>query len=228
MARPTSQKPQVLIYVLRRDVRLSDNPIFHRASFFASAADTRSGLPKSRDREDSLISGNNSTHFTHLLPVYVFPANQVEVSGFISDKSERCPHPEARSQVAGVWRTGPHRAKFMAEGAWNLKENLERLGCGSGLEIRVGKIPDVVEQMLDWYADGNDGGSRAEVAGIWMTAEVGTEEHEDDRRVKDIAERRGVDFKVWKDEKYYIDECVLPLLLNTPTKPPLRYKLTIS
>lgn len=211
-------KPRILIYILRRDVRLSDNPIFHCASL--SSAKTRvdspdpSATPNTRDSEDFLTSDTDTPKFTHLLPVYIFPANQVEVSGFLPSPTPPSPYLEARSRIAGIWRTGPHRAKFTAEGVWGLKQRLDGLGCGSGLEVRVGMIGEVVEHMLDWYSQGKDeaGDKRADVAGIWMTNEEGTEEKHDEMEVKKIAEQSGVAFKVWDDVKYYIDECVLPHL----------------
>lgn len=84
---------------------------------------------------------------------------------------------------------------------------LGNLGCDSGMEVRVGMIKDVVEHMLDWYEETVDG-SRGEVAGIWMTSEEGTEEEHDEGEVRQLAKKRGVELKVWDDEKYYIDECV--------------------
>jgi deoxyribodipyrimidine photo-lyase len=215
MSAAAATRPRVLIYLIRHDVRLSDNPIFHAASLCVEQE--RGGSESSQDtrsREDSLISHEDVPAFTHLLPVYIFPAHQVEVSGFVPAGSERCPYPEARSQVAGVWRTGPHRAKFMAQGVWDLKERLENLGCDSGVQVRVGMVGDVVEHMLDWY-DGDDGdGKRAEVAGIWMAGEEGTEEKIDEAEVKRLADERGVELKVWGDEKYYIDECVLSFAIS--------------
>ncbi|KAF2873082.1 DNA photolyase, FAD-binding/Cryptochrome [Massariosphaeria phaeospora] len=204
-------KPRVLIYIVRRDVRLSDNPIFHNASLSSLRHNTTlnsSKISEKLNRADSPVSDGHIHNFTHLLPVYVLPANQIEVSGFVSSSADRCPYPEARSQVAGVWRTGPHRAKFLAEGVWNLKEALESLGCGSGLEVRVGMIGDVVEHMLDWYSDttSNTGGQRSDVAGIWMTAEEGSEEKDDEKAITSIAEARGIECKIWDDEKYYIDD----------------------
>lgn len=206
------KKPRILIYILRRDVRLSDNPVFQRASLLFSnndAVSSSSEFPKTHSREDSLILDHDLPDFTHLLPVYIFLANQVEVSGFLSSSADISPYPEARSQVAGIWRTGPHRAKFIAEGVWDLKERLEGLGCGSGLHITVGMMGDVLRDLLDWYAVEKDGdGTKAEVAGIWITNEEGTEEKDDEEVVRNIANERGINFKVWEDEKYYIDECV--------------------
>lgn len=209
----SKEHARILLYILRRDIRLSDNPIFHFASHQANQTKSRTS-PSNSDRRDydgSLTSEHGDAPFTHLLPVYIFSANQIEVSGFLSSPSDQCPYPEARSQVAGVWRTGPHRAKFIAEGVWDLKQKLEGLGCGSGLEMRVGRVSDVVSHILDWYStDGHPDDNIAEVTGIYMTDDYGTEEKGDVGAVRKIAEQHNVDFQVWDDEKYYIDECVIP------------------
>jgi deoxyribodipyrimidine photo-lyase len=204
----SNENPRILLYILRRDVRLSDNPIFTAAARHV----TRQQDPKSpsnldtRTRDDSLTSEHRGTSFTHLLPVYVLPAHQIEVSGFLSSPSDQSPYPEARSQIAKLWRTGPHRAKFMAEGIWDLKQSLEGLGCGSGLQIRVGMIGDVVKNILDYYS--KSGTSKGEISGVWMTADESIEEKEEEDIVRGIAKQNEVDFKLWSDEKYYIDECV--------------------
>lgn len=215
-------KPRVLIYILRRDVRLSDSPVFHAVSIDTPKEENSLASlqnPDARPREDSLVSQHDVQPFTHLLPVYVIPANQVEVSGFLDAEADRSPYPEARSKIAKVWRTGPHRAKFMAEGAWDLKKQLENLDCGSGLEVRVGMVGEVVEHMLDWYAEGKEiGNNRAAVTGIWITGDEGTEEKSDEAEVEAIARERGVGFKVWEDEKYFIDECVQPYGLLTTSR----------
>lgn len=204
----SSENPRILLYILRRDVRLSDNPILTAAARQVTRQqDSKS--PSDFDthtRDDSLISEHRGTLFTHLLPVYVFSAQQVEVSGFLSTPSDRSPYPEARSHVAKLWRTGPHRARFIAEGAWDLKQSLEGLGCGSGLEIRVGMVGDVVKNILEYYSKG--GGSKGEISGVWMTADESVEEKEEQDVVKRIAKENGVDFKLWSDEKYFVDEYV--------------------
>jgi deoxyribodipyrimidine photo-lyase len=64
----------------------------------------------------------------------------------------------------------------------------------------------VVEHMLNWYAEeGRDG---VEVAGVWMTSDESTEEKNDEQRVRNLAKARKINFQVWKDEKYFIDEYV--------------------
>jgi deoxyribodipyrimidine photo-lyase len=202
----STEKPRILLYILRRDARLSDNPIFTAASKHAtdsqSSADTASRARSPADRGAS---------FTHLLPVYVFPAQQIEVSGFLASSSDQSPYPEARSELAKIWRTGPHRTKFIAEGAWDLKESLEGLGCGSGLQLRVGLTGDVVKNILEYYS--KSGGSKGEIAGVWMTRNESVEEKEEEQHVAEVAQQHGVDFHLWQDEKYYIDKYVFPDLM---------------
>lgn len=209
----SNDRSRIALYLLRHDVRLSDNPVFHFAAQQADQSNSsRSPAPSDNPtRDDHPKSKDNNAQFTHLLPVYVFPANQIEVSGFLSSASDRSPYPEARSPIAGIWRTGPHRVKFIAEGVWDLKKRLESLGCGSGLEIRVGTIGDVVSNILDWYSrEDEKDGTKGEITEIWMAEEFATEEKNDENAVKKIAEKHNVNFKLWQDEKYYIDESVLP------------------
>lgn len=171
--------PRILIYLLRRDLRLADNPILH---------------------EISRQLKQTQQPFTHLLPLYVFPAQQMEVSGFLTP-DVRSPYPEARSPSGGFWRCGPHRARFLAETVWDVKKALET--SGSGLELRAGVLGDVVGELLKGF-DKTD----AEVVGVWMTCEEGVEEKREEGEVRRTAEENNVPFKVWVDEKYYIDECV--------------------
>lgn len=210
--------PRVLIYLVRHDVRLSDNPIFHAASASLSNRTTHTKSAKSIDtwiRDDPYIPNQPLPYFTHLLPVYIFPADLVEVSGFISDSTLDSPYPQARSQVANLWRTGPHRARFIAEGVWDLKRSLERLDCGTGLEIRVGRPSEVLHDMLQWYIDEkNAGRSNTDVAGIWMSSEVGEDEKDEEARLGRVANEKGVSLKTWNDEKYFIDESVLPTCVS--------------
>ncbi|KAJ9155523.1 Cryptochrome DASH [Pleurostoma richardsiae] len=167
-------KPRILIYLVRRDLRVSDNPILN------------------------YLAETPEHGFTHLLPVFVFPAQQIEVSGFIKDGSSS-PYPEARSAVAGYWRCGPHRAKFIGESVWNLKESLE--GLGSGLVLRAGLMGDVLASLLEGL-----GSSPQEVGAVWMISEEGVEERRDQRAVSSVCKKFGVDLKLWIDEKYFVDD----------------------
>ena len=181
---PPSQmsSPRVLIYLLRRDLRLADNPIFNEVS----------------------KTFQQSQHpYTHFLPIYIFAAQQIEVSGFLSSESERSPYPAARSNVAGFWRCGPHRAKFLAESVWNLKRSLHN--TGSGLEVRIGLAGQVIQGLLNAYKK-----QSVEVVAVYMTAEEGVEEKREEREVKEAAESAGTEFKLWTDEKYYVDDRDIP------------------
>lgn len=163
-----------VLYLFRQDLRTRDNPILSHLA----------------------TSGNHG--FTHLLPVYVFPANQVELSGFIKDGS-KSPYPEARSRVGKYWRCGPYRAEFMGQAVWDIKESLEAVG--SGLTIRLGSVEDAVRSLLEGFqAKGQ------KVGAVWMTGLEGTEERKDERDVAALCEKYGAQFKLWGDEKYLIDE----------------------
>lgn len=170
--------PQVLIYLLRRDLRFADNPILH---------------------EISRTFQQSQQPYTHILPVYVFAAQQIEVSGFLTSDSEKSPFPEARSQAGGFWRCGPHRVKFLAESVWDLKKSLEK--AGSGLDIRVGMQGQVVKDLLEGFKK-----KKAEIVAVWMTDEEGVEEKREERDVRRAAQDAGTQFKLWTDEKYYVDE----------------------
>lgn len=167
-------KSNILIYLIRHDLRLSDNPIFHR------------------------LASRTDHGFTHLLPVYVFTAQQIEISGLIKDGSPS-PYPEARSYVSKVWRTGPHRAKFIAESVWNLKENLESVG--SGLLLRAGKPSEVLQGLIEGFKEQGQ-----HVGAVWLTSEEGVEERREQRAISEVCHKFGADFELWDDEKYYIDE----------------------
>ena len=175
--------PRILIYLLRRDLRFADNPVLHDIS-----------------RSYQL----SHPPYTHLLPLYIFAAPQLEISGFLASGSERSPYPEARSTTSGFWRCGPHRAKFLAESVWDLRKSLE--SAGSGLVIRVGLVGQIVKEILDTYTEDAKHG---EVVGVWMTSEEGVEEQREERDVRKAVESAGKDFKLWTDEKYYVDEFVV-------------------
>lgn len=169
---------RVLIYLLRRDLRVADNPVFH---------------------EISKLAEQSQQPFTHILPLYIFPAQQIEVSGFITGNA-KSPYPEARSSVSGLWRCGPLRAKFLAQSVWDLKEDLE--SKTSGLVVRVGLLGQVLEDVLAQFKECQD----TEVTGVWMTEEEGVEEKREERQVRRVSQQAGVDFKLWIDEKYLVDE----------------------
>ena len=112
----------VVIYVVRHDMRIGDNPIL-----------------------DHLASSTGHS-FTHLLPLHIISPHQIEVSGLLKGGT-KSPYPEARSEVANFWRCGPHRVRFVAQSLWNLKENLNKLG--NDLVLRVGKPDEVLKSLVE-------------------------------------------------------------------------------
>jgi deoxyribodipyrimidine photo-lyase len=165
----------ILVYLLRRDLRTSDNPIFN-----------------------ALITQKDHG-FTHLLPLYIFPSQQIEISGFIRDEDTKSPYPEARSRLGRFWRCGPHRAKFLAESVWDLKSSLEKIG--SGLCIRAGMVAEVMNNILEFDAE-------KKIGAVWMTKEEGVEEERDENDTRLACDKAGVGFELWADEKYLVDEYV--------------------
>ena len=84
-----------------------------------------------------------------------------------------------------------------------MKEGLEKLG--SGLCIRVGSTSDVIrELLLQLHSE-----KGLKVGAIWVVGEEGIEESREERAVRDACTEADVDFKLWNDEKYLIDEYVL-------------------
>jgi deoxyribodipyrimidine photo-lyase len=173
----STPETKVVIYLLRKDLRVADNPILHA------------------------LSKDQSHGFTHLLPLYVYQAQQLEVKGFIPEgEAAKSPYPEARSQVAGFWRTGPHRVKFLSESVWDTKKNLKELG--SDLCVRVGMADGVLKHLIE-EINQKDG---TKVDAVWMIAEEGVEEKRDERAIKRVCQETDTPFKVFVDEKYFIDE----------------------
>lgn len=170
----TMKPGSVLVYLIRRDMRVADNPILYH------------------------LTTSTDHGYTHLLPIYVFDPLQIEVSGFLKD-GEASPYPEARSAVGHYWRTGPHRAKFIAQSVWDLKQSLEHLN--SDLLIQFGPPEEVVKRVIEAMKDGSQ-----PVGGVYMTEEKSSEEVDGQESVKQVCKDHGVKFKLWHDEKYFIDE----------------------
>ncbi|KAI0118416.1 cryptochrome [Nemania sp. FL0031] len=169
----------VLIYIVRHDLRVADNPILDR------------------------LASSNDHKFTHLLPVYIISPSQIEVSGFLQD-GEKSPFPEARSQIARFWRCGPHRARFIAQSLWNLKENLVILG--NDLTLRIGRPGEVLKDLVEGLKE-----HQKNVSAVWMIGEEGTEERQDESDMAKACSTLHIDLKVWADEKYFIDDQDLKL-----------------
>ncbi|KAK3996488.1 DASH family cryptochrome [Cladorrhinum sp. PSN332] len=164
----------VAIGIFRRDLRVADNPLLHYA---VTQADPKPDF---------------------FLPLYVFQANQYEVSGFIQDGSPS-PYKPARSQVGGFNRCGRYRAEFVGHAVSDLKQSLESLG--SGLLLRAGLIPEVIQSLAKGLAR-----SGYNVKSVWMTSHEGSEEKGDEDGVKLLCNDMNAQFKLFVDEKYFIDD----------------------
>lgn len=165
---------KVLIYLFRNDLRVGDHPILHHLATVQH-------------------------DYTHFLPVYVFPASQMNLSGFIKDDEQRQLYPGPTSRVGGFPRCGPHRAKFIAESVWDLKSSLKSLD--SDLLLRVGDHNEVVEDLVDAFKSRD-----IEVGAVWMTGHLGSEEQAQEVAVSAVCKERSVESKIWVDEKYFVDE----------------------
>lgn len=86
----------ILLAVLRSDLRLTDNQIFHLAAESLSSSATQ--------------SANFRKPITHFLPIYVFDQRAVEVGGLPGIKKAGDGQ-EARTRTAGFWRCGEHRLR---------------------------------------------------------------------------------------------------------------------
>lgn len=164
----------VLIYIVRHDLRVSDNPILHH------------------------LASTSDHGFTHILPLHVLLPHQIEVSGFLKQGTQS-PFPEARGEVGHYWRCGPHRAKFIAQSIWNLKDNLEKLG--SDLTIRIGTYGDILKTLVGGLRENG-----ISVGGVWTIGEEGFEEKRDERIISKTCSSLDVNFRIWVDEKYFVDE----------------------
>ncbi|KAI0110955.1 cryptochrome [Hypoxylon sp. NC0597] len=165
---------RVLVYIIRHDLRVSDNPILHH------------------------LATTSNHGFTHVVPLFVLLPHQIEVSGFLKEGTQS-PFPEAKSQVGHYWRCGPHRAKFIAQSIWNLKDNFEKLG--SELTIRIGTYDEVLKTLVDGLQR-ND----FNVGGVWTIGEEGYEEKRDETAISEACSSLNIDFQLWIDEKYFIDD----------------------
>lgn len=165
---------KLLVYLLRRDLRAADNPLLHQ------------------------LATSSDHGFTHVLPVYVFPPHQIEVSGFLAD-GKKSPYPPARSKVGNFWRCGPRRAKFVAESVWDVRNTLEELN--NGLVVRIGSYSDVLKHIVESLKE-----KQQDVSTVWMTEDVSDEEIQDQKSVSSLCAEYGINFELWRDEKYFIDE----------------------
>lgn len=179
---------KTIIYLPRNDLRLFDNPVI---------------------QEVSRAYGTSAPPFTHFLPIYVFRAKQIELSGLIPEcnapsSTLTSPYPEARSRIAGLWRCGQHRARFLAESVWDLKTTFEQRGCG--LVIRAGTLEDVIRDAFQYIDQSQSHPHKVEIGGVWMTQEHGFEEQQEESAVKRLVEASGREFRLFDNNKYLVEE----------------------
>ncbi|KAJ9652294.1 hypothetical protein H2198_008428 [Neophaeococcomyces mojaviensis] len=86
---------------------------------------------------------------------------------------------------------------------------------GSNLVLRVGMVGDVLEDMLVGFRSKE---KDVQVVGVWMTDEEGVEEKGEEKAVRQVAEKHGIGFRLWTDEKYFIDDRDIPF--DSPRKYP--------
>jgi hypothetical protein len=68
-------------------------------------------------------------------------------------------------------------------------------------------VAEVVRDILDSYSKLEESnGCKPKITGVWMTDDDATEEKDEMREVQKVAEERNVPFKVFADEKFFIDE----------------------
>lgn len=110
---------KTVLYPLRRDLRLQDNPIFHALS--------------------------TSKDVAFLVPLYILDPRQIEVSSLLK-QGQNNPYPEARSRIAKFWRCGIHRCKFLVESLFDIKHSLRALG--SDFIICAGEPGKVISSLI--------------------------------------------------------------------------------
>lgn len=178
----TSEEPmseeRVVIYLVRRDLRVADNHILHLLS--------RHNI-------------NDECSYTHLLPVYVLPPDQVETSGLLKN-GERSPYPRAVSENSGVWKCGLHRVKFLAEAIWDMKERLEELD--NGLIIRVGRFYDILESIFKHYSSDKSG---PQISSVWIARGHTPEQISEQQEVYTACYNFGIDYVKFRDREPFVD-----------------------
>jgi deoxyribodipyrimidine photo-lyase len=83
--------------------------------------------------------------------------------------------------------------------------------------MRVGMVDDVVSDIINQYSQlDSEDGCKPKITGIWMTKDDGTEEKDELQAVEKIAAKNDIPFKAWADEKFFVDEYVMPKPLLYP------------
>ncbi|CAO1625863.1 unnamed protein product [Parajaminaea phylloscopi] len=151
--------PSVLICLLRFDLRISDNALWHCAHREEPLPPhpnhplNANKLPQERE----LFSRSR-----YLVPLFVFDEREIELSGLPGYERRG---PEARTREFKFWKTGAFRARFIAESVYDLRSRLRERG--SDLCIRFGITEDVVSNLVHAFK-----ASGTRVEGVWMQKEM--------------------------------------------------------
>ncbi|PWN53911.1 cryptochrome [Violaceomyces palustris] len=160
-----SKTKNVLIAVLRNDLRLHDHPVLYYCA------------------DPTPAGAKFKTDVTHVLPVYVWDQRNVEVGGFPGlVKADRRGGGKGQAQLAktrelGLWRCGAHRLKFLNNSVFDLRDRLRSVG--SDLAMFAGTPEAVVPALVKEIRQKGD-----TVEGVWMTKEVNTEEVNVEKRLR--------------------------------------------
>ncbi|TKY87726.1 hypothetical protein EX895_003307 [Sporisorium graminicola] len=169
----------ILIAVLRNDLRLHDHPIFHLCS------------------EPSPPSTPFKQPVTHVLPIYVYDQRHIEVSGFpsllkaTSSGGGKGSTQYAKTRELGLWRTGIHRTKFINESVFDLRDRLRSIG--SDLGLFAGTPESVVRALVREIRDKGD-----TVEAVFLGREINTEEVNVQKRLERILNDLQCPFKLFE------------------------------
>ena len=151
----------ILIAVLRNDLRLHDHPVLYYC-----ADPTPAGAKFARP-------------ITHVLPVYVWDQRQVEVGGFPGLVKAGKGNKLAKTRELGLWRCGVHRTKFVNNSVFDLRDRLR--ARGSDLAMYAGTPEAVIPKLVRAIRNKGD-----TVEGVWMGKEVNTEEVNVEKRLRSL------------------------------------------
>ncbi|UZJ56859.1 hypothetical protein CBS101457_006179 [Exobasidium rhododendri] len=148
---------KILICLLRMDLRVHDNPLFH----FAHSDERGGSMGQDGTRKEG-EDRSMSSSATHIVPLYVFDERELELGGLPGYQRDG---PEARTKHFGFWKTGSFRARFLSESVYDLRSRLRELG--SDLMIRFGRPEIVVDHLVQGFQAQGD-----TVEAVWLQKEM--------------------------------------------------------
>lgn len=67
--------------------------------------------------------------------------------------------------------------------------------------IRVGSYSDVLTQLVGSLRE-----QHQSIDSVWLTEEPSKEEVDDQKAISAVCSHHSINFKLWRDDKYFIDE----------------------